>query len=91
MFIKVRWQEIVLRASEYLLTRCERFLRREEIRLKALAELQPNVASFIWMKQNVFVWIIVLGCRMMLNNAKCETFNLFVTQISRSLSVISFQ
>ena len=34
MFIKMRWQDIVLRASEYLLTRCEWFLRREEIRLK---------------------------------------------------------
>ena len=27
------WQKIVLRASEYLLTRCDWFLRREEIRL----------------------------------------------------------
>ena len=34
MFIKMRWQEIVLRASEYLLTRCEWFLQKEEIRLK---------------------------------------------------------
>ena len=29
----MRWQKIVLRASEYLPTRCEWFLRREEIRL----------------------------------------------------------
>ena len=34
MFIKMRSQEIALRASKYLLTRCEWFLRREEIRLK---------------------------------------------------------
>ena len=36
MFIKMRRQEIVMRASEYLLTRCEWFLRREEIRLNLL-------------------------------------------------------
>ena len=36
MFIKMRWQEIVLRAGQYLLTRYEWFLRREEIRLKLL-------------------------------------------------------
>ena len=36
MFIKMRSQEIVLRASEYLLTRCEWFLRREEIRLNGI-------------------------------------------------------
>ena len=34
----MRGQEIILRASEYLLTRCEWFLRREEIRLKKLKE-----------------------------------------------------
>ena len=30
----MRWQEIILQASEYLLTRCEWLLRRKEIRLK---------------------------------------------------------
>ena len=43
------------------------------------------------MKQNVFVWIIVLGCRMILNDVNCETFNLFVKEIRRSLFVISSQ
>ena len=40
MFIKMQWQEIVLRASEYLLTRCEWFLRREENRLNDRAAVK---------------------------------------------------
>ena len=43
------------------------------------------------MKQNVFVWIIVLGCWMMLIDDECETLNLFVMQTSKNLFVISFQ
>ena len=42
------------------------------------------------MKQNVFVWIIVLGC-WTLNDVECTAFNLFVTQESRNLVIISFQ
>ena len=43
------------------------------------------------MKQNVFVLVIVIGYWIMLNDVECETFNLFVMQISRHLFVISFQ
>ena len=49
--------------------------------------------TFIWfpsMKQNAFV-CIALGCWIMLNDAECETFNLFVKQISRSLFVFLFK
>ena len=47
MFIKMRWQEIVLRASEYLLSRCEWFLRKEEIRLK-VTSLQVGWLTKSW-------------------------------------------
>ena len=42
----IQWQEIVLRASEYLLTRCEWFLRREEIRLKDVWSKQIDPIDF---------------------------------------------
>ena len=50
----MQWEETILRASEYLLTRCEWFLRREEIRLKGRFPLfaettRSELASTRWL------------------------------------------
>ena len=50
----VRLQEIVLRASEYLLTRCEWFLRREEIRLKSDFN-DKKTQCIIWVVENPYL------------------------------------
>ena len=43
----MRWQKIVPRASEYLLTRCEWFLRWEEIRLKGIFPVMAKITGIL--------------------------------------------
>ena len=40
-------------------------------------------------KQNLFVSVFVHKCLMMLNDAECTTFKMFVTQMNNFLFVIS--
>ena len=42
-------------------------------------------------KQNLFVSVFVHKCLMMLNDVEYTTFEMFVTQMSNYLFVISFQ
>ena len=42
-------------------------------------------------KQNLFVLVFVHKCLMMLNDVEYTTFEMFLTQISNYLFVISFQ
>ena len=60
MFIKMWWQEIVLRAGEYLLTGCEWSLRREEIHLKTTSVI-PHW-QFSWHKFNNVLCVAVSDC-----------------------------
>ena len=45
----------------------------------------------ISVKQNLFVSVFIYKCLMMLNDVEYTTFNMFVTQMSNYLFVISFQ
>ena len=42
-------------------------------------------------KQSLFVSVLVHKCLMMLKDAECTTFKMFLTQMSNYLHVISFQ
>ena len=42
-------------------------------------------------KQNLFVSVFVHKCLIMLNDVEYTTFKIFVTQMSNSLFIISFQ
>ena len=75
MFIKMRWQETVLRASEYLPTRYEWFLRREKIRLKGvyfsrvaikINELHGNETAL-----SVWKWLIMAHIESIFNMWWC--------------------
>ena len=91
MFIMMRWQEIVLRASEYLLTRCEWLLQREETRLKGgfpvMAESTRKLAaSTRW--QFFFVGSTTASTRCLVQNFQLICFSQRVNATSQCNDVV---